>query len=257
MRRVDKRFYKKILQLWKMMGIKNFWGDALDVRFYLAGLIRDESFDNILDISSNYGIILNQSNSCLRIGLDYSLEYLEKSKDYFSDLKLVQASSESLPFKDKSISAIILAHSLPGWDYPINSFLNKNSENARRKLFKDMHRILKAEGKLYLTAVNGEHIYYREKEKPRLDKIIDYAEGLFCIEEVVGWNPLPVLAGVVPYRLFRKFPNFLKKTLFFPTAMIYSFFPGIWNILLFLSKIKSLNKASRHLFFCLRKIDPK
>ncbi len=240
---------KDVKRKWLEYAHKTWWGDNLDVRFYLISLLKKKQFDVLLDISSNYGIILNECYSRLRIGLDYFRECLVKSKDYFPGLKNIQASSEFLPFRDNSIDAIVLAHSLPEWDYPLDSYVNKNGEIVRKKLFKDIHRILKSQGKLYITIVNGKHVYYRDKEKPTLDKVISYVDGLFYIEEIIGWNPLPVLANIIPYIFFENAPSHIKRLMFLPSIRMYSFIPGIWQILLVLSKIKTLNKHCRHLLF--------
>lgn len=241
------KIYKKILKLWKEIGIKNFWGDNLDVRFYLISLLKEKQFDVLLDISSNYGVMLNECNSQLCIGLDYFREFLIKSKEYFPDLKNIQASSEFLPFRNNSINAIVLAHSLPGWDFPLDTYVKKNGEIARKEIFRDIHRILKPRGKLYITTVNGEHIYYRDKEKANLDKIISYLDGLFYVEEVIGWNPLPILANIIPYIFFERASPYIKRLMLLPSAKMYLFVPGIWKILLALSKIEALDKYCRHL----------
>jgi SAM-dependent methyltransferase len=246
--------YKTTLQLWEEIGINNFWGDRLDVRFYLINFLKEKKIDTLLDISSNYGIILNGASSRLGIGLDYSMEWLSKSKKYFPVLKNIQASSEFLPFRDKSVDAVVLAHSLPGWDYRMDSYLNKNQEIASKKLFEDIHRILKPGGKLYITTVNGNHIYYRDKKKLTLDKVLSYVNGLYYIQEIVGWNPLPVLANLIPYTLLRNAPPYIKRLMFFPSVKMYSFIPGIWWMILALSRFKGLNKHCRHLFFICQKI---
>ncbi|MBL7197583.1 MAG: methyltransferase domain-containing protein [Candidatus Omnitrophica bacterium] len=245
---------KKIKNKFIKFSPKEYWGDDLDVRFYLVSLIKKKQFAVLLDISSNCGIILNECNSRLRIGLDYSWGFLIKSKKYFSALTNIQASSEFLPFRNNSINAIVLAHSLPGWDFPLDTYVNKNGEIARKKLFNDIHRILKPRGKLYITTVNGRHIYYRDKEKANLDKIISYLDGLFYVEQVIGWNPLPVLANIIPYIFFERAPAYIKRLMLLPAAKMYLFIPGIWQILLALSRIKALNKYCRHLLLvCYKK----
>ncbi|MBL7197995.1 MAG: class I SAM-dependent methyltransferase [Candidatus Omnitrophica bacterium] len=243
---LNNEIYNKIFRLWKETGIKNSWGDNLDVRFYLARLLQEKYFNILLDISSNYGIILSGTNAGMRVGLEYSWEYLIKSKEHFPTLKNICASSEFLPFKDNSIDAIVLAHSLPEWGYPLTSYKNKNGEVCRKDLFRQMHRILKPNGKLFITVVNGEHVYYKDKSKPVLDKVISYTQNLFYIEEIMGWNPLPVVANIVPYALFKRTPFYIKKIMFLPSIKMYLFVPGIWRILLFLSKMKALNKYCRH-----------
>ena len=251
---INSEMYKRILSSWKQIDIDSFWGDALDVRFFLASFLKNKPFDILLDISCNCGIILNECSAHLRIGLDYSLNSLRKSQIHFPAIRNLQASSEFLPFREKSIDAVILAHSLPGWDYPIGSYKNKDKDSASARLFKDIYRVLKPRGKLYLTTVNGSHFYYNPKTKPASEDIIRYAQGLFNIDDVLGWNPLPVLGNIIPPSLTGKMPFNIRRLLFFPSTRMYSFIPGIWKMLIALSRIKKVNKRCRHLFYICSKL---
>ena len=147
-----------------------------------------------------------------------------------------------------------MAHSLPGWDYSIDSYTNKNKRLASAQLFKDIHRILKPTGKLYLTTVNGAHVYYQGKQKPKLEDIIAYAEGLFNIDNIIGWNPLPVLANIISRDWLGRMPAYVRKLLFLPSTKMYSCIPGIWKILFALSKNKILEQYCRHLLVVCHKL---
>src|SRR3972149_9638252 len=98
--------YRTVFKQWKKISPEFFWGDPMDFRFVIVEEISQLDSVNSLDVGCNVGIMLNQINSRLKVGIDINVESLKKGKRSFPDIEFIGASAECLPFTDSSFNLI-------------------------------------------------------------------------------------------------------------------------------------------------------
>jgi len=106
---------------------------------------------NFLDIGCGTGWAIGQVTKLVNgtgsfYGVDLSVKMIEKAKENFKDnanIHFIRANSESIPLDDNLFDIIICTHSF-------HHYLNPD------KALKEMHRILKEGGKLYLLDITAD-----------------------------------------------------------------------------------------------------
>lgn len=179
--------YKKINKLWQIYAPQYFWGDPLDVRFYLCKKLSKIKNKKILDVGCFVGIIMNcldKSNEV--VGIDVNEKALKLAKKINPRFKVQKANMFNLTLEKGHFDIIILAHVLPK-----NDFI---SERNPSELINYIKAFLKPGGKLFLTTPNAGNNYYKKK-----NKVVDYnyLDGLFKNDwdyTIQGWNPFPIQA---------------------------------------------------------------
>lgn len=145
---------------------KRWWGDDFDVRFYLISKLFTIKNKTILDMGGGIGIIcseLDQTNFCLN--LDISIQDLSQCNNVFGkSINVLNSSMLEVSLKDNSFDYIICANLLEvaklldiGKKRVIKNEIDKFP--TVRKVFDEIHRILKPNGVLLLTTPNN--AYYR------------------------------------------------------------------------------------------------
>lgn len=161
--------FQRIKEKFEKFSVKRYWGDDFDVRFYLISQLKKIQEKSILDIGGGVGIISSElGESNYKINLDLSLDDLKNcNQNYGESISNINSSMTLLPFKDNSFDCIICSHLLEiAKDIDIKSNLVvKNDINQYptiEKVFKEIHRIMKNDGILYLTTPNN--TYYKSSK---------------------------------------------------------------------------------------------
>ncbi|NQU79713.1 methyltransferase domain-containing protein [Candidatus Woesearchaeota archaeon] len=169
-----------------------FWGDPLDVRFYLCKELSRLKNKKILDIGCNVGIILNSAdNSNKKEGFDLNPDTIRIAKtinkDFQHNANFYVKDAFKASLKKSSYDVLILSHVLPGYDYP-------GTEKQRNVFLNKAFSYLKKGGTLYITSPNKNNSYYRKKPKIRLPELRNTLKKEFSFR-IRGWNPFYIHAG--------------------------------------------------------------
>lgn len=186
--------HKKILNEWKKVGIKYFWGDFLDSRFYVCHLISKKKLDVILDIGCGAGVILNFANSKLKIGLDADLPSLRAAKLRYNNFDLIQADVRFLPLKDAFFHDVLASHIIS----PLESSMD------RKKVCDEISRIMKKDGQVIIIGSNRQSKFFSSthtKEQRfsylHYSEIFEYMKKKFDMD-VVGYGPYSkIIMGLI------------------------------------------------------------
>jgi len=174
-----KKTYKKIApELW--------WGDDLDVRFYLLKRLIEVKNKRILDVGCNIGIIikfLDKTN--FLCGIDIDLEFCKKAKDFNKNAYIVNGTMKALPFKSNFFDIVIMSNVFPGYE-----FYESNVDEAVNKTLTEIKRVLKRNGMLLLTTPNKESKPYRKSKKITYNQLSKYIASIGFTFEIYGWNSL-------------------------------------------------------------------
>jgi len=95
-------------------------------------VIRSWAKGRILDVGCGVGYITNYLGA---IGVDINTDALILAKKYYPHLDIIRASSEALSFRDSSFDTVLCYN-----------ILEHLTENARKKSFKEIKRVLSKEG---------------------------------------------------------------------------------------------------------------
>ena len=143
-----------------------WWGDDLDVRFFLLNKLKKIENSITIDIGGGVGIILSELNkNNLKINVDLSLSDLLRSKKEFPEIETICASMNYLPIKKNSTNFVICANILEvakTLDVNNKNFIIKNNKMYHKTVIqtlKEINTILEKNGKLYLTTPNNK--YYK------------------------------------------------------------------------------------------------
>jgi 2-polyprenyl-3-methyl-5-hydroxy-6-metoxy-1,4-benzoquinol methylase len=184
---------RRTRSLWREYAPKYYWGDPMDVRFYLCKQLAKVHGKRILDIGCNAGIIISSAdNSNTKIGIDTDADAIRIARRINKDLKLNARFIVKDAFKSNirpgSMDVLVLANVLPSFDYP------GYTEADCREFIRRSTSLLKKGGKLYLTTPNGQNRYYSRKHKISYGLLKDMlgAQYDFIIR---GWNPVPLILG--------------------------------------------------------------
>ncbi|MDP2923733.1 MAG: class I SAM-dependent methyltransferase [Candidatus Omnitrophota bacterium] len=209
---------KRINRKWNGIDRSLYWGDRLDVRYYLCWKLKSIKNKRILDIGCGPGIVLSELDNCnSKFGIDISERKINIAREVDKKGKFIVADISALPFKEQSFDIIILITTL---------YLAKDKEG----LIKRIHGLLKDKGIFFLTALNRNHYYYRNnKSWLNFEETIDLTKKWFNCESFIGFNPFPM------FPFF--FPNLIADKI-----------PLMWDIMLFMAKRKLFYSRSRGIF---------
>lgn len=178
-----------MLKKWKEYAPGLWWGDHLDVRFFLSSRLSELRNKKVLDLACGVGVILSEVNDTnYKVGIDISQKALMVAKKLNPNGNFVVGDICKLPFKDESFDTVYAAHVIPGADFGIPE--NKNIKNEQKNMVQEMNRILEKDGILLLTTPNANHKKYTEV-KLNYGELHSLLEGYFDFE-ILGYNPLPI-----------------------------------------------------------------
>ena len=176
--------HDEVKSLYKRFSQDSWWGDDLDVRFFLLKKLMNIKNKYILDIGCNIGIIFNFLDKSNKLfGIDIEKNFCFKAKEINFEVNILNGSMENLPFKNETFDIITMMNVIPGYDFEC-----KNYKRMIESVFFEIHRVLKKEGILYLTTPNGKSIYYQNRNKILIDELKKYLH-MFNIK-ILGWNSL-------------------------------------------------------------------
>jgi ubiquinone/menaquinone biosynthesis C-methylase UbiE len=176
-----------------------WWGDHVDVRFYVYKRLQQLRGKRVLDIACGGGILLtalDASNEAHGLELDHSKAAAARK---LTKAKIVEGSMLKLPYKNGYFDVVVLTNVLPGFDFA-------GTEKERHKAVAEAKRVLRKGGTLLLTTPNAE--WYRTEKADEAD-LEPLLEG--TAYKVRGWNPFP---RWLPTRLLALVPgmmNWLEK----------------------------------------------
>ncbi len=177
---------RKILQIWKKVGMDLYWGDLLDSRFYVAQLIHDNKKDIILDLGCGAGVMLHISQANLKIGLELGKKSILKAKNLEPNMQIICGDLRYLPFRDNFFNNIIAIHS-------ISSLQNIKDRMIAYREIKRISSLKQTE--LIISAANrrSKH-YYKNTSREVASSFIHYKEVLDFFKSdfdfsVEGYHP--------------------------------------------------------------------
>jgi len=207
------RIKKKINQV----SPKKWMADEFDVRYYLISKLKQAEYQTILDIGGGIGIILSElDKKNYRVNIDLSLDELKKCiHDLDSKINPICASITFLPFRQDIFDIVICSHVIElAKLMDINKKTNdgvQGSENVKT-LVKETHRVLKNNGKLFLTTPN--FAYRKSRNKLTFPELNHVLSNFFTDFKIYFYNTLPKLknnrkfdlANIIP-KIWSKFSN--------------------------------------------------
>ena len=235
---------RRIKQKWMALAPQQWWGDSIDVRFYLITQLRRLHGQTVLDVGCSVGMILSEIDSSNRkYGFDIHYGILTKAQKLNPDAHFAACSAlDYFPYQPDSFDVVIMSHVIPYYDYRVPfSLLPKHAQIAN--VFAEIHRILKPKGKLLLTTPNGEHFCYQQAEKIRFAEL-QHVLARFRQVRIYGWNPLPPFVFFLPHGWQQRIPPQYHRYLFLPSPVLARI-PGIMNVLRYVMTKKGLLKTAK------------
>ncbi len=185
---------REIKKKWRMVERSLYWGDNLDVRYYLCYRLRDVTGKRVLDVGCGPGIVLSVMDASNRIyGLDIVPENIRYSRQFNPQGKFLISDMHRLPFKDGSFDVVLF-----------NAMLPMAQDKAR--MIASLHALLKPGGSLYLTTHNRNYYEYAsDASMVTIPELKDYLAPYFEYA-VAGFNPFPRYPFFVPNMFIDKIP---------------------------------------------------
>jgi len=164
-----------------------WWGDWLDVRFYLRERLSRLKDKRVLDVGCGAGILTYGLEMGSRFyGVDDDSKSLKLAKKLNPGMVFRKASMYALPFKDSSFDVVVAANTLPGADFRVSG----DRKKLQKAFIDEVVRVLKPGGKLLFSTPNDAHLAYRNGVKATLQEVEGLLSPYFDFE-VRGWNPFP------------------------------------------------------------------
>ncbi|MDD4564892.1 MAG: methyltransferase domain-containing protein [Eubacteriales bacterium] len=206
-------FSSKIKSRYLTIAPHMWWGDDLDVRFYLIKQLAALKNKKILDVGCNIGIIisfLDKSNDTY--GIDINEECISKAKELNPASNITKTSMDNLEmYENGFFDIIIMSNVLPGFDFGVQ----ENRDTFIYKTFREMSRILSDSGKIYFTTPNGESVHYKSSNKVNHSLLKKYFNETELAGKIKGWNSISPICpkGMVNSRLKNKYKFIPHKVL--------------------------------------------
>jgi SAM-dependent methyltransferase len=204
---------RDIKSKWGMVERSLYWGDNLDVRYYLCHRLRELRGKKILDIGCGPGIVLSvldDSNDAY--GLDIVPDNIRYSKKFNPRGQFLIGDMHRLPFREGAFDVVLFNAMLP-------------LARDKAQMIAGLCAVLKPGGRLFLTTHNRNYYEYkREPSLPTIPELEGYLKPYFEYS-IAGFNPLPRYPFFVPNILIDKIPF-------------------IWYFIMYLSKRNFLSDKS-------------
>lgn len=204
----------EIKNKWMSHAPGQYWGDDLDVRYYLVKKMQGLHGKKVLDIGCNIGMIIGSmpvDND--KVGIDYDKEFIEKAKAMDPGCRFNTGDARNIPERDGTFDAILLVNIL-------ECFAGED----RLKVLLEAKRLLKKGGIAYITTPNGNHFYYAKKSKIKRAELDELLKKSGLTYSITGFNPVPL-----PVKLIK-------------------WIPGIFGLLEYLCKKKILVDRCRYFY---------
>jgi SAM-dependent methyltransferase len=181
---------RRIIEKLRRVPHELYWGNHFDVRFYLAFRLRKIEKGLILDVGCGPGIVASERNryKVFCVGIDLSRETLKIAKQIDNTVQYILSDMHYLPFIDSAFDYVIIANSFSEFDVSVNKKIY--SKVPHKILIDEITRVLKGNGRLFLTTPNRYHHYYKNKNKADF-RILKESLQKFNFK-ILGFNPLPI-----------------------------------------------------------------
>ena len=221
--------HKKIYEMFKKIGLKHFYGDFFDSRFYVSYLLSKNNLKNMLDIGCGLGVILHAAPSCFKVGTDISFDSLKDAKKLNKGIEYIQSDAQFLPFKEGCFSTITAMHLFP--------VINNMGGNWKQSV-NEVKRIANDKCTIFITGANRPSRHFKkthplEHRKNYLKHIeqVKEFEGKFTVS-LEGYGPHSRFL-MFPFKIMYKIPDSVSEKL------------GIEKILFRIAKSKRYLKNGR------------
>lgn len=186
---------------------KGWWGDWIDVRFYLCSNLGVLKGKRVLDVACGMGVVSSEIPSWNeKHALEVDEESIKLAKQLNPGLKLRKESVlKKFPYSSNYFDVVICAHVIPGSDFSVRG----DKARVRRKFISEVKRVLKRGGKLYLTTPNGHYYskYLGNNSKLFREELEELLNGFeFSVRE---WNPFLPFPRFLPTRIMARIPGIM------------------------------------------------
>lgn len=190
---------KKILEIFKSYGMKYFWGNYFDSRFYIGYLISKTVSNNILDIGCGIGVLSHVSNAKNKVGIDISFESLQIAKQLDPSIEFVVGDVTKLPFRHNYFEKVLAVHILTELS---------NMDRDWKPAFDEILRVSKERSEIIFAGNNRRSNYFKHRSKESIMKYITHDQQYELLK-----NDFKIESfGYDPYSKIIMYP--LKKILF-------------------------------------------
>ena len=234
---------KQIVKKWKHFAPDRWWGDFVDIRFFLTQRLSFLQDQRVLDLGCSAGIIASEAaqKGNRVVGLELVPDALVQYRNLFKKMNLepltVCGAWNALMFREMTFDSVVLSWSL---------YYDRNNE-AKVLSIEQIRKILKPGGSIFFVEANrdcyiqgrGLECYWTVEEA-----ICFFESNGFKVLEVLGWNPLPSLVFWLPLKLKMKIPQKLLSFLY-PPGRLVQYIPGWYNFFRFAGKFKFIQKYCR------------
>jgi len=207
---------KKINELWKKINYKYFWGDFLDVRYYLCDQIAKLKNKKILDIGCGVGIITSLADESNKIiGIEIDKDAIDLARKINPKIEIIEEDFFTWNSSEK-FDVIVLSHFL------LSHLLNTDKKTGN--IIKKVLSLLSDRGVVYITAPNMDYYYYKKMGG-------DFTISLFEIFKknnlhvvFLHWNPLPIqLCHILKFfpQVFNTIEWIMKNNIFKKSVSLY------------------------------------
>ena len=214
----SKQLRHRLRSQWQKLAPHLYWGDDLDVRYYLAGQLKTVRDRRVLDLGCGPGFLLREvPDNNLRVGFDLNFEAISIASQHSGkDRYFFLASLLDLPFKDGAFDLCIMANALPGWSYSVEGKPGKQ----RVRVIEECRRVIADEGEVWVTMVNGDSPVYEGmlKATPRAFKRL--VDPFFAITSMIFWNPFTTLLFFIPRALLALIPRGVRRWTYIPLRLL-------------------------------------
>ena len=234
--------FVRIKQQWLQHTPRQWWGDDVDVRFYLLARLKHLRNRCILDVGCNAGLVLSELDaSNVKYGFDLNDALLPVAQSLNPGAVLAQSSCfEGFPYQDQSFDVVIMANVMP---YHEIAHASLPPQAQKAHVLNEVYRVLRPGGKLLLTTPNGEHPCYAHTRRIQVTELQQDLRR-FGRVHISGWNPLPCVMGFLPRSWQRRIPPRYHKYLFLPSPLLARL-PGIMPLFQWLMRKKFLRNHAK------------
>jgi len=201
---------KKILNMFKKVGMEYFFGDFFDARFYVAELLSRKKTKVVLDIGCGAGVLLNCANSSLKIGLDSSFESIKKAKILNPKMELIQGDATQLPFKNNYFSNIIAMHLIPVVHILQGDDWLKSANEIKRIATKNCEIILTGANRMSKHFEKTHSLEDRKKYLTYQEQVDFFKNGFDVLVEGYGPHSKKIM---YPLKIICKIPDRITESL--------------------------------------------
>lgn len=177
----------------------------MDARFLMVEAIQSLAAVRVLDLGCNAGVMLSElSDSNHRLGLDRSASALALARKLNPSVPLVTGDMLAVPCADATMDVVLYC-----------GMLEVPAYGQKKQAIREVARVLRPGGRLYLTTANGCYRRYRHSSPSLRAVTIDQLRGVLSpdfVYTIRGFNPFP------------PFPYFLPNR-------VLAAVPGIWRLL--------------------------